>query len=676
MKVIKVGIDLGTTNTLVATEDKRGKIKEFKFEGSDSLRSVLFYEEGVVKIGKEAYQKGILKPQNRIISSKTHMGEHDKKWIVEDREFTPTDVATEILKAVRARIVDKMKLNPVDQIEAVITVPEDFTANQIDETRKAGESANLKVIKILTEPVAAAIAYGIEMKASEKIFVLDLGGGTFDVTILDMDIDKGIYKTLSTAGDKRLGGNNFDAVVEDILIERIKKETQVDVSNLENFGKEKEEEFNQIRSILLDEAEKVKIKLSDDDEVAVTLSNLFSFEDNFYHLNTTITRDELIEKSDFLIEKIENKIIECLKNKDLRPSDIDRVILVGGSCHLPFMSEIAKDLFEGKKPFSNMDLGTMVVQGATMVALEHEGITELEDIISHSLGIEIIGNNGVAEFEAILKKGDIYPIERKKVFTTINDNQQQVQINVYEGESVKNMFENEFYGGFALDNIENALAGVPQIEVTFKFNHSRELTVIAEDLRTGARKEVKVKKGERVAAQIAPIDFALAIDTSGSMRGVPISEAKRGCITLIDDILDLNTHSLGVVNFGEQATILTDLTSDRKKLAECINSISAYGGTNMTEAIIKSTKVLENSKNKKVIVIVTDGGPNNKAHTLAEAEKTMAKGIRIITIGTGNNVDHVYLKKISSSPEDYYHISDIAQLGKIFEKIVASIKMW
>lgn len=674
MKIIKVGIDLGTTNTLVATEDKRGKIKEFKFEGSDSLKSVLFYEDGVIKIGKEASQKGILKPQNRIRSSKTYMGDHSKKWIIEGKEFTPTDVATEILKVIRARIVAKMKLDPEDQIEAVITVPEDFTANQIDETRKAGEKANLKVIKILTEPVAAAIAYGVEMKVSEKIFVLDLGGGTFDVTVLDTDVNKGIYRTISTAGDKRLGGDNFDRVVENILIERIKKETGTDFSSLENFGKNREEEFNLVRSILLNEAEKAKIKLSEDDDVVVTASNLFILNDSFYHLDTVVTRKELREKSDFLIEKIEAKVTECLKNKGLRPSDIDRVILVGGSCYLPFMAEIAEDLFEGKKPFSNMDLGTMVVQGATMVALEHEGIKELEDIISHSLGIEIVGEDGNLEFEAILEKGDIYPIERKKIFTTVRDNQEQVQLNVYEGESIKNMSDNEFYGGFALDDIENAAAGVPKIEVTFKFNHSRVLTVIAEDLRTGARKEVKVKKGERVAGQTTPVDFALLIDTSGSMRGAAIREAKRGCITLIEEILDLDRHRLGLINFGDQVNILTDLTTDRKKLVRCIEEITVYGGTNMTEAIIKSSKLLENSINQKVSVIVTDGGPNNRTKALAEAKIAMEKGIRMITIGAGQDVDHSYLKQISSTPKDYYHIDDIAELGNIFEKIVASIR--
>ncbi|MGL5963242.1 MAG: Hsp70 family protein [Fusobacteriaceae bacterium] len=679
MKIIKVGIDLGTTNTLVATEDKRGKIKEFKFEGSDSLKSVLFYEDGVIKIGKEASEKGIVKPQNRIKSSKTYMGDHNKKWIIEGREFTPTDVATEILKVVRAKIASKMKLDPEDQIEAVITVPEDFTANQIDETRKAGENANLKVIKILTEPVAAAIAYGVEMKVSEKIFVLDLGGGTFDVTVLDTDINKGRYKTISTAGDKRLGGDNFDRVVEDILIERIKKETEIDFSSLENFGKigeNREEEFNIARSILLNEAEKTKIKLSEDDNVVVTASNIFLLNGSFYHLDTVVTREELREKSDFLIEKIEAKVIECLKNKGLRPSDIDRVILVGGSCYLPFMAEITEDLFEGKKPFSNMDLGTMVVQGAAMVALEHEGIKELEDIISHSLGIETIGKDGNPKFEAILEKGDIYPIDRKKIFTTVKDNQEQVQLNVYEGESIENMSDNEFYGGFALDDIENAPAGVPRIEVTFKFNHSRVLTVIAEDLKTGARKEVKVKKGERVAERTLPVDFVLLIDTSGSMKGAAIKSAKRGCITLIEDILDLDIHKhrLGLIDFGDRVNVLTDLTTDRKKLVRCIEEITVFGGTNMTEAIVKSSKLLENSTNQKVSVIVTDGAPNDKIKTLREAKIAMEKGIRMITIGAGNNVDHSYLKQISSTPKDYYHIDDIEELGNIFKKIVASIK--
>ncbi|MGL6066377.1 MAG: Hsp70 family protein [Cetobacterium sp.] len=673
---MKIGIDLGTTNSLVGIEHK-GKIKTLKFAGSDSLKSVLFYKEGEVEIGKKAAKKGMIYPRNRIKSSKTYMGDFNKKWNIEGKEFNPTDVATEILKEIRTKVIEKMKLDSKEEIEVVITVPAYFTSNQIDETKKAGERANLKIKRIITEPVAAAIAYGMEMGENEKLFIVDLGGGTFDVTILEARVSDGEYDTISIDGDKKLGGDDFDEILVNLFIEKIKKDTGLDFSKIETSGTKNEHDYEVILATLTEEAELLKIELSESQQKKVNIPNLFSYNGKDYHFEIAITRDEFKTASRELLEKIEESILRCLKNKGIKPKDIDRVVLVGGSCHLPFMYEMAKDIF-GKEPYSNLDLGTLVVTGATIVALSGESLQnkiKIMDNISHSLGIEILGETGKYEFEPLLNRGEKYPISAEKIFTTAYDFQEKVSLNIYEGETIEKCEVNEFYGGFILDNIEKAKSGIPQIKVKFDFDESRILTVTAEDMNTGSKKIVVVKK-EIIEKKInnKPIDFVLLVDTSGSMRGRPIEEAKNGCKALVNEVLDLNVHRLGIIGFGDEAVILNNLISDKKELNDSINKLTVYGGTNMNKAIALASNMIQHTKNEKVIIIVTDGAPNNRSAALSEAENTKMLGVKLIAIGAGEDVDSIYLRELTTTPKDYYFISDIKKLEETFETIVSSLK--
>ncbi|MGL5356227.1 MAG: Hsp70 family protein [Cetobacterium sp.] len=672
---IKIGIDLGTTNTLVATEQK-GKIKCFKFSGSDSLKSVLFYSDEVLEIGSRAAKKGLINPKNRIKSSKTFMGDFSKKWEIENKIFTPTDVACEILKEVREKVVQKLKLDSTKEIEAVITVPAYFTSNQIDETKKAAERANLKVIRIITEPVAAAIAYGIETGKDEKLFIVDLGGGTFDVTILEANVSNNIYETIAIDGDKKLGGDDFDEVILKLFIKKIKEDTGLDLSTFKNSNLDDDHDYAVIIANLTEEAENMKIDLSENDSRDVTIPNLFNYNGKDYHFKLTMTRDNLKTASKELLDRIEIKILQCLKEKNIKPMDISRVVLVGGSCNLPFIPELTKDIFE-KEAYSNLDLGTLVVSGATIVAISTDSLQtkiDVRDNISHSLGIEIQTDDGSSKFEPLLKRGDRYPITAEKQFTTVYDYQDTVQLNIYEGEDIDNIKNNEFYGGFNLENIEKAKAGVPKIKVTFDFDESRVLTVIAEDLNTGSKKIVKVKKGEHLAPKTRPVDFVLMVDTSVSMEGRAIQEAKNGCKALIDEILDLSVHRLGLIKFGYNAEILNGLTSDRKLLNQNLEKLTIDGNTNMSQAIYLGTDMVKYSSEEKVMVIITDGAPNSREGTISAAKDAKMRGIKIIAIGAGQGVDNNYLKKITTTEEDYYYISDISKLRDTFETIVSSLK--
>lgn len=467
-----VGIDLGTTNSACCTL-KNGKFEMIKLSRrNDILPSVLIYsEDGGIKVGDDAKKRASINPDNYIKSSKTFMGDDNKIWNIEDEIFSPTIVAAELLKSINKSAKKFFKTE--EAISAVITVPAYFTSKQRAETKKAGELAGFKVDGIITEPVAAALAYGYEEDKDQTLLVVDLGGGTFDVTILN--IDNNNYNTLAIEGDSKLGGDNFDQVILNIFLKNIRTEFGIDLSTFENSDLDKLT-YSKALHTLSEKAEDAKILLSQSEYVEVSIPNFIPGKS----LECTITREDFKSDSYTLLSKIRRTINNTLINADLDEDDIDKVILVGGSSNIPFIREIVREIFD-KEAYSDMDLSKIVAMGAALRAnIEESGFSSPRDITAHSLGIKIVGN----KFSVIIPKNTSYPTSKTETYTTTVDYQEVIDISVYEGED-ELATNNKFYGGFKLSDIQHALQGVPKIDVTFEFDKDQILHVKAKDRITG-----------------------------------------------------------------------------------------------------------------------------------------------------------------------------------------------
>jgi len=478
---LEVGIDLGTTNSVVAFFEN-GSIQYLRFRNKESLTSTMLYQSGKITIGEMAKRKSAIYPENFIKSSKTELGNNNKTWKIEDKEFTPTDIATEILTETAKEL--KKKFSDLNEVKAVITVPAYFTSTQIDETKKAGERAGFTVKQIITEPVAAAVAYGFENQVNQKLFIVDIGGGTFDTSILEVN-DKN-FNTLAIGGDNRLGGDDFDNHILEYILKFIRKDKGVNLASLEKSGLI-EDEYRRAYQALINKAEEVKIELSEYDDVEIEIANLFSD----YNLTTSITRSEFENISSITIDKIKREIEKTLSEQGFSSSDVDKVVLVGGSARIPVVREFVTTLF-GEKPFSDKPLDKLVAMGASIIAHD-DNTVQVRDIISHSLGVELIDE----KFSPILKKNQNYPLSHTEIYTTSMDFQQSVDVNVYEGEEIDNVNNNDFYGGFSLENIEQKNAGIPKIEVTFEFDKNRILKVTAKDIGSGSNRSenIDIDKG-------------------------------------------------------------------------------------------------------------------------------------------------------------------------------------
>ena len=478
----KIGIDLGTTNS-VAAYMENGKIEYIKFRNRENIPSVLFYQNDKITIGDKAKKKSNLYPSHYIKSSKTYMGNMDKKWDIDGRIFTPTDVAKEILLEIKLAIEKELKPT---QIEAVITVPAYFTSSQIDETKKAGEQAGFIVKRIITEPVSAAIAYGFEDSINQKIFIVDIGGGTFDTAILE--VKNYDFNTLAVGGDNKLGGDDFDKEILEIFLKKIRKEKGINLSSLDKSGLNIEE-YSKAYQALVIKAEDVKVELTEQNSSKITLANLF----DGYTLELTITKEDFERVAQDIMNKITNEIEATLEQCEVSTNNIDKVVLVGGSSKIPIIRNYIQKIFN-TTPYADKPLDKLVAMGAAIVVADDNSV-QINDIISHSLGVEIVNNR----FSPIIPKNAKYPVELKETYTTVRDYQENVNVEIYEGEDEYNVHNNAYYGGFILKDIEYAKKDVPQIEVTFEFDINRILHITAKDLNTGSenRQTIDIDKGSK-----------------------------------------------------------------------------------------------------------------------------------------------------------------------------------
>lgn len=681
MAEITVGIDLGTTNTL-ACYLKKGKPDLIRFPGSGKLIPSVVYvdEEQNVTVGAKAKKYGMLDPNNEIRSAKTYMGDFNKKWTCNGKTFSPTDVATTVLSEVNKAIIKKMKCDENTQINAVITVPAYFNSNQTDETRKAGERAGFNVMRIVTEPMAAAIAAVKEVELEGKIFIVDLGGGTFDLSVMEADQSTHSYRALDIDGDRHLGGDDFDKKVYDYFISIIEDDLGLDLSDQKKSGLEYNEYYSMVGRVRA-AAEQAKIDLSDEPDTDINIMELFNYNGKNYDFKITFTRDEFDDICKDLCDKVISRIKKFIFQSDkFGLKDISKVILVGGSCYIPYIqTEVEKIL---NMPINkDMDFSTMVAIGAYFVASSEKGgmAINVQDILSHSLGIEIVSKEtNKSILSKLLLKGEAYPCSRSGEYTTVYDNQKVISINIYEAgsdcENIDDIDKHDFYGSFNLDGIEIAPRGVPIIDVTFSYDKSRCLTVKAKDRKTGVEKEIKIEKGTKAIAgkQQNPIDFMLLLDTSGSMYGRALTEAKKACNALLDEMVDFSVHRMGLVTFDSIVRKLSGLSKDKERLKSYVSDIKAQGGTDMVAALQIAYGELNKSKNEKVVIIVTDGDPNSIADTLNYAQNLKSANMRIIAIGVGNGINTGFLERLADK-NDAYKLNNMSELRKTFKEVILKV---
>jgi molecular chaperone DnaK len=468
-----VGIDLGTTNSVVAVMEGGEPVVIPNAEGSRLTPSVVaFTKTGERLVGAAAKRQAIINPDRTIISIKRKMGTRERIRI-DDKEYTPEEISAMILQKLKADAEAYLG----EKVEAaVITVPAYFNDAQRTATKNAGEIAGLKVLRIINEPTAASLAYGLDKKSNETILVFDLGGGTFDVSILE--VGDGVFEVKATSGDTHLGGDDFDMRIVNWAADEFKKETGIDLRK-----------DPQALQRLREAAEKAKIELSSMVETEINLPFITADAEGPKHLLYKITRAKFEELTADLVERLKGPFYQALSDAKLDVKDIDEVILVGGATRMPCVQELVRKL-SGKEPNKGVNPDEVVAIGAAIQAGVLGGEVKdvvLLDVTPLSLGIETLG--GV--FTKLIERNTTIPTRKSEIFTTAADGQTEVEIHVLQGER-EMARDNKTLGRFHLTGIPPAPRGVPKIEVTFDIDANGILHVSAKDLGTGKQQAITI----------------------------------------------------------------------------------------------------------------------------------------------------------------------------------------
>ena len=477
-----IGIDLGTTNSCVAVLEAGEPVVIANAEGARTTPSVVaFAKTGERMVGQVAKRQAVTNPDRTISSIKREMGSNYKVTI-DSKSYTPQEISAMILQKLKA---DAEAYLGQTVTEAVITVPAYFTDAQRQATKDAGKIAGLDVKRIINEPTAAALAYGVDKEQEQRIMVYDLGGGTFDVSVLE--IGDGVIDVLATAGNNRLGGDDFDACITKYLVDEFKKAEGIDLS-ADKVAMQR----------LREAAEKAKIELSGVTTSNINLPYITADATGPKHLDVTLTRAKFNELTHHLVEKTTGPVKQALSDSGLQPSDITKVLLVGGSTRIPAVQEMVKSLV-GKEGFKGINPDECVAIGAALqggvLSGDKEGIV-LVDVTPLSLGIETLG--GVCT--RLIERNTSIPTRKSQVFSTAADNQTSVEVNVLQGEREMAAY-NKSLGRFHLDGIAPARRGIPQIEVTFDIDANGIVNVSAKDLGTGKEQHITITASSNMSKE-------------------------------------------------------------------------------------------------------------------------------------------------------------------------------
>jgi len=566
-----VGIDLGTTNSVVAVKEGDNIVVIPNAEGSRLTPSVVaFTKDGERLVGQLAKRQAVINPERTIISIKRKMGS-DYKVRIDDKEYTPQEIS--------AMILQKLKKDAEDYLgeevkQAVITVPAYFTDAQRQATKDAGKIAGLEVLRIINEPTAACLAYGMDKGGEFKVLVFDLGGGTFDVSILD--VGDGVYEVMATSGDNHLGGDDWDQRLVDWMVSEFKRSEGIDLSK-DKMALQR----------LREAAEKAKIELSSMSETTISLPFITADQNGPKHLELEITRAKFEEMTADLLERVVGPVQKALSDSGLTPAQIDKILLVGGATRMPMVQRKVKELL-GKEPTKGINPDECVAIGAAIQAAilagEHKDIV-LVDVTPLSLGVETLG--GV--FTKIIERNTAIPVSKSQIFTTAADNQTRVEIHVLQGERPM-AADNVSLGRFFLDGIPPAPRGVPQIEVTFNIDVNGILNVTAKDLATGKAQHITIQSSRLSEAEIERMRREAEANEEADRRRRELADARNEADSAV-----YNAEKL-LRDLGDKVT-----QEERTKVQSKIDAVKAALGKEDVLAIKSACEDLTKDLNELAV---------------------------------------------------------------------------
>ena len=556
-----VGIDLGTTNSVVAVLEGGEPAVVANAEGNRTTPSIVAFKGEEVLVGELAKRQAITNPDNTIRSIKREIGTTWKQKF-EGSDYTPQEISARILQKLKR---DAEAYLGEDVTEAVITVPAYFNDAERQATKEAGKIAGLNVLRIINEPTAASLAYGLENSEDQKILVYDLGGGTFDVSVLE--ISEGVFEVKSTAGDSKLGGDDWDQKVMDWLVEKFKSSTGIDISN-DKMAMQRIKEG----------AEKAKIELSSTSETEINLPFITANDAGPQHLLEKLSRSEFEKITSDLVDRTKDPVNKAIDDAGLSFSDIDHIILVGGSTRIPSIQALVKTM-TGKDPHKGVNPDEVVASGAAIQAGVLKGDVKdvlLLDVTPLTLGVETKG--GIVA--KMIERNTTIPTKRSETFTTAEDGQTEVEIHVLQGER-EMASGNKSLGKFKLTEIPSAKQGTPQIEVTFDIDANGIVNVNAKDLGTGKEQNITITGGtaledDEIERMIKDAETH-ANEDAQKKELIETRNLAEGMVTSTEKMLEENKDKAT----EEEVTAMTDgkdalskvLENDEATLDEIKNSI-------------------------------------------------------------------------------------------------------